>query len=759
MQRQSAPRRTAPTACSIVFACLAAIGLAGTADGQQVSAGSTSITVTIESPQPVKLSRTDPTRVKIKVDRKGRDGEITIMADGVPDGLVVPPPEAIAKGNQGELVITGAATLGDEPLAAKIRITASVAGMSADATCDVVMPGFELPAFLAPGTLVVQPGTGRTITLACDRKGHAGPIELAAADPPAGLRCSPISIQPHSDSADVTVDVEAGVPDGRRSVVFSGTFADRPLTYELGVDVIARPYHVAAARGVTLPPGGRREFDLLVERAAYSGPIEVAAVGLPTGVAMQPVIVSPGTDRVTAELSCADDAIPQLVAATIRSRGGGFTADSPLVVRIRGADDGRLPAVIGNRPETARLERKGSFAGRLSPANKRALGELYGGTASMPAVLHGLEWLARVQQQDGGWAQEGLLATLFESDRPAADPQAAGASQVAPPTSAAGATLATALGVLPFLAEGVSHARAPDGSPALAAYPRVVERALLALSRGQTQGRGADDGFFGGGIVGHCLATVAFAEDYGLTRNERVREHAKDGLKYLIATQDGVTGGWGILPHRPSSVIVTALVVDALRTAQLAGMGSSSRALEKGLSFVESCAAGPPDAPGSCYGDRPGASCDPLATAAGLGVRIALGWGRDEADLQAGVGQLTAAAPPEAARLLHDSLAMRVLRDVEGEEFDAWNHAVRERLLRSQRTDGELAGSWDPPGLVEGGLVGRVETTALALLTLQSHYRHLPMYRGVRRPVTATGSEAADADVGDDPAPGGSETP
>lgn len=751
MHRRSVFRHLSPGAGAIVFACLVAAGSAGPAGGQ--TASQDLIKVTIATPQPVRLSRTEPTRVKFTVERGKRKGEIMVNLGAVPDGLVVQPPEAITEGEKdGELVITAAATLGDEPLAATIAFSAAVDGAQGDATLDVAMPGFELPALQPPGTIVVQPGTGRTITLACDRKGHAGPVEMAPVEPPIGLGCTPIAIPPQSDSTDVRVDVEADVPDGRRMIAFSGTFAGRPLTFELVVDVVARPLHVAASRGVTLPPGGRREFDLLVERAAYTGPIEVAAVGLPAGVAMQPVTVSPGTDRVQVELTCAEDAVPQLAAATILSRGGVFTAEAPLVVRIRGADDGQLPAAIGNRPETARLERKGSFAGRLHPASKRALGELYGGSTSAAAVLRGLEWLARTQQQDGGWAQEGALAALFESGGPAA-----GAPPAAPPPAgAAGGTLATALGVLPFLAEGVGHARAPDGSPALAAYPRVVERALVALSRGQTQSRGPDDGAFGGGLVGQCLATIAFAEDYGLTRNERVREHAKDGIKYLIAAQDGATGGWGIVPHQSSSVIVTALAVDALRTAQLAGMESSSRALDMGLKFVQSCAAGPQAAPGSCYGDRPGAACDPLATAAGLGVRIALGWGRDDADLQAGVRRLSAAAPPDAARLLHDYLAMRVLRDVEGEEFDAWNHAVRDRLLRSQKTEGELAGSWDPPGLAAGGLVGRAEATALALLTLQSHYRHLPMYRGVRRPVAAPDPDAADSEDGDDPADAGS---
>jgi hypothetical protein len=58
---------------------------------------------------------------------------------------------------------------------------------------------------------------------------------------------------------------------------------------------------------------------------------------------------------------------------------------------------------------------------------------------------------------------------------------------------------------------------------------------------------------------------------------------------------------------------------------------------------------------------------------------------------------------------------------------------MREHLIRTQEPTGHQAGSWSPEGSDYGARGGRMYSTAMALLTLQVYYRHLPMYRNVRR--------------------------
>jgi hypothetical protein len=63
-----------------------------------------------------------------------------------------------------------------------------------------------------------------------------------------------------------------------------------------------------------------------------------------------------------------------------------------------------------------------------------------------------------------------------------------------------------------------------------------------------------------------------------------------------------------------------------------------------------------------------------------------------------------------------------------GTWWEAWNPAMKELLLRLQRTDGHRAGSWDPDPSWIGDSGGRVYATAIAVLTLEVYYRVTPRF-------------------------------
>jgi hypothetical protein len=67
------------------------------------------------------------------------------------------------------------------------------------------------------------------------------------------------------------------------------------------------------------------------------------------------------------------------------------------------------------------------------------------------------------------------------------------------------------------------------------------------------------------------------------------------------------------------------------------------------------------------------------------------------------------------------------LFQIHGNEWEAWNSALQQRLLATQETAGPLAGSWSP-NTVWGSYGGRVYSTAMAALCLEVYYRYLPMY-------------------------------
>jgi hypothetical protein len=76
-----------------------------------------------------------------------------------------------------------------------------------------------------------------------------------------------------------------------------------------------------------------------------------------------------------------------------------------------------------------------------------------------------------------------------------------------------------------------------------------------------------------------------------------------------------------------------------------------------------------------------------------------------------------------------------VLHNLQGSDWETWNSAVRDELVKNQaKGGGKTGGSWNPfspPGSPDenGDKGGRLYVTCLCLLTLEVYYRHLPLYR------------------------------
>ncbi len=88
--------------------------------------------------------------------------------------------------------------------------------------------------------------------------------------------------------------------------------------------------------------------------------------------------------------------------------------------------------------------------------------------------------------------------------------------------------------------------------------------------------------------------------------------------------------------------------------------------------------------------------------------------------------------PPKSAsslgQIYYHYYATQVLHHMGGEDFDLWNHLMREHLIRTQQSGGHKDGSWNPQGASFGNRGGRLYSTSMALMTLQVYYRHLPLY-------------------------------
>lgn len=688
-------------------------------------------------PKPIQLAELAPVTlqpgagatVDLKVERNGNEGPIQVKIDGAPQGVTVKAEEIPKDASAGQLQLSAAQTLGDAELTADLSVTVKVGELEARQTLGLKIPKLNLPSFLPVSEAILQPGTNRSVDVNIERNGFQGPMELRVEGAPAKVTCTAANVAATANATKLDIAAAGDAPNGSHKVRVVATLYGRNISVEVPLKIESRPFQVKAFQVVTLAPGETKRIEVPVERGSYKGALQIKGDALPPGVTIREVSVAPDQTKATLEIDANANAEQRVSSSKIVSTAGHLTTSGPIVLRIESGDDTYLPPAIAANPEISPLLRRGSIGGRLTTESKQALLDFYGGTPeSEAAVMRGLKWLAAHQQPDGSWPLDdynrGILGcdckTEFEKE---IDKNCE--------------TAGTAFGVLPFLGAGVTHNRAPKSPPELAGYEDVVRRGLIYLARHQDMKEGKTKGYLGGNMYAHALGTIAFCEDYGLSGDETARVNAQLALKYLLDAQHEQGGGWRYSPGTPGDMSVTGWVFLAIRSAQLAGIEVRRLPLTRAGRFVDSCAVGPPEAKNSRYAYTPGQPEKISLTAAGLLTREYLGWRKDEPDLLAGCAYLMQHLPPESGTSLgpiyYYYYATQVLHHMEGPNFDLWNYRMREHLIRTQEKTGHKAGSWNPQGTDYGARAGRLYSTAMALLTLQVYYRHLPMYRHVKR--------------------------
>ncbi len=337
-----------------------------------------------------------------------------------------------------------------------------------------------------------------------------------------------------------------------------------------------------------------------------------------------------------------------------------------------------------------------------NPATRIALVKSGGGNKeSEAAVANGLAWLSRQQKKDGSWA--------FDN----------GGDKAA----------ATGMALLPFLAAGQTH-KAPAGPNNK--YKDNVTAALAALLKMQKS-----DGSFSGNTYANAIAVVSLCEAFGMTGDKaQLLKPCQAALDH-IAKGQGANGSWGYKYGDEGDTSIVGWQVQALHSGKMCKeLKVDTKVMEKAMKFLDSVASKPKGSSVACtFGYRsPGAG--PSLTAVGLLCRYYLnGWGPNSPGLRDGVDFLLKVHPPEDNQpfdMYFYYYATQVAHFREGEEWaKQWNPKMRDMLVGKQvkdKTKPAVDGSWDKDTTWIGDSCGRLGTTAMAVLTLEVYYRHLPLY-------------------------------
>jgi len=513
-------------------------------------------------------------------------------------------------------------------------------------------------------------------------------------------------------------------------------FAAEPVTEPIASD----PVEQLAARDSSLPRASTPLADVATapngwpirspRRTTVEASLPLAGVELPS-VTAAPVLAS----ATPPALASAITPLEHLDTLTMTSAAAIVDTAPRLASRpIYGPTERRpvglatLPANESSREQKRQHRPAAAFA--LRGINEQTPRE------SRAAIARGLDFLARVQLDDGRWRFDDLRGTIDPEEEP---------------VSIRADVAATGLALLAFLGAGHDHI---DGR-----YCWTVDDALQYLIRTQQENGElfVDDGRPTGLVTrfyGHGIAALALVEAYGMTGDPQLISPAQRALDYLAQTQHPTMGGWRYSPGVNTDLSVTGWQLVALRSGQLAGLEVQPDTLariSKCLALCRDNASRP-----GLYRYNPWASpTDPLTrhgrlpstvmTSVGVLMELHLGCLSDDARLHAGAEQLLANLPQVGSS--RDGAPIGTLANPQrdtyywyygtqamyylgGDYWQAWARALEPLLTQSQSREGPLAGSWDPRRPVPdkwSAYGGRLYVTALNLLSLEIYSRRLPL--------------------------------
>lgn len=338
-------------------------------------------------------------------------------------------------------------------------------------------------------------------------------------------------------------------------------------------------------------------------------------------------------------------------------------------------------------------------------ARKKAALERGGTKESEAAVADALEWLAAHQDSYGSWSFDHTLSACQGRCR---NPGSLGHCRLG----------ATGLALMSFLGAGQTQ---KSGK-----YKQQVQLGLNYLVQNMRGGRMDEQGGF---MYSHGIGSIALCEAYAMTKDPRLRDPAQSALNYIVEAQDPRGGGWRYFFQQPGDTSVVGWQVMALKSGHMAYLEVPQRTVA-GASFYLDYIQGDL---GATYGYvNPGVGTK-ATTAVGLLCRMYLGWKREMTPLKNGVKLLSQWGPSLGnSDMYYNYYATQVMHHWEGPEWSTWNLKMRNHLVNTQMKKGHEKGSWffdnnEHRSGADAG--GRLYTTALAVMTLEVYYRHLPLYR------------------------------
>lgn len=315
-----------------------------------------------------------------------------------------------------------------------------------------------------------------------------------------------------------------------------------------------------------------------------------------------------------------------------------------------------------------------------------------------------LKWIAAHQHNDGGWSfrladEEGPCHG--QCDNPIVNRNDAPLPR----------TAATGLALLAFMGAGNTHQSGP--------YADNIRRGIYYL-RSQARDTTLGTDLQNGTMYGHGIATLALAEAYVLTSDPDLEEFLK-GTTFFCASAQHTSGGWGYMPGSPPDITLTAWQVIAIKTAELRRIRVPTDVIPKAKSYVKTLS----DDTRVRYGYK---TPEPKLSTTAIGVLLQLYFGMlpGQTEIREALNWI-AQEGPSKTNVYYNYYAMLAMHHSRHQESMRFARTLRDHLLATQTKSGHERGSWHFEDTY-GSVGGRLYTTAMCVLILQTPYRYIPIH-------------------------------
>lgn len=347
---------------------------------------------------------------------------------------------------------------------------------------------------------------------------------------------------------------------------------------------------------------------------------------------------------------------------------------------------------------------RGELGDRSREGRAQAIADGSVSADSEEALERALRWIVNHQHNDGGWSFR-----LEDPDGPCkgkCEHRRVNADDAPIPRTAA-----TGLCLLALMGAGHTHEQG--------IYAENIRRGIYFL-QGQASRTSKGFDLQNGSMYGHGIAALALAEAFVLTGDEDLRELLQGTTMFAAAAQHD-SGGWGYQPGGPPDITLTAWQVIGMQTSLTKGIGIPTQTIPLANQYVLTLA----NPEQNRFGYKT-PEPRPSATAIGLLLQMYFGVLPGQTNLREGLDWIASLGPSET-NVYFNYYAMLALHHSRHRDRMDFAAALQEYLIRTQATRGHEDGSWNFPDRY-GSVGGRLYTTAMCALILETPYRYVPMY-------------------------------